>query len=54
MMIAPTTNKPNGTPVCEVGTVAFAVTAAVVGIEDAAAAEVPLDVVELEEVPGHW
>jgi len=53
IMIAPTTNKPNGTPVSDVGTEAFVVAAAVVGMEDAAAEELPLDV-ELEDVSGHW
>jgi hypothetical protein len=53
MMIAPTTNKPKGRPVCDVGTEAFVVAAAVVGMEDAADEELPLDV-ELEVVCGHW
>ena len=48
-MIAPTTNNPNGTPVCDVGTEEFVLAAAVVGMEYAADAELPLDV-ELEEL----
>ena len=52
MMTAPTTNKPNGTPVSDVGTEALVVAAAVVGMLYVAEPALPLD----EEVlpAGHW
>lgn len=51
MMIAPTTNKPKGRPVCDVGTEAFVEAAALVGMLYDAEDALPL--YELEDVAGH-